>query len=87
MLLCVALAAAVRCARAAFTCAAGDDPVQCAALGDLYAATNGAAWGDAPGWSAAAAGVPTSYCQFSYVACAGQAVTSVCVAAAALCDS
>ncbi len=69
----------------AFTCASGDDPVQCGALGDLYAATNGATWSNDDGWSAAAAGTPTSYCQFYSVTCEGQAVTSVCVVGAALC--
>ena len=41
-----------------------NDPVVCAALGDLYYATNGAGWNNNGGWNSAAAGVPTDYCTF-----------------------
>ena len=76
----VALAVLASRAHSAFTCVVGDDAVQCAALGDLYAVTNGAGWQSNNGWSAAAAGQPTSYCAFEGVACgAGGAVTYLCV--------
>jgi hypothetical protein len=50
--------------RPAFACAAGNDPVVCSALGDLYYATNGAGWGNKSGWLSAATGTPTDYCSF-----------------------
>ena len=63
-----------------FKCAAGDDPTQCAALGVLYAATNGADWLSRDGWRDASAGTPTSLCQFFGVTCDGTgAVTYLCV--------
>lgn len=60
----------------AFTCTKPD--ATCAALAELYAATNGSGWldpGDA-GWRQAAVGVATSYCSFNGVACssAGEVV-------------
>lgn len=48
--------------KAPFACLKQD--ATCAALGDLYFATGGAQWLQSDGWSAAAAGVPTDYCQF-----------------------
>jgi len=47
-----------------FTCADYNDPVTCAALGDLYYATSGAGWIENTGWSSAAAGIATDYCGF-----------------------
>ena len=77
ILLCLVLA---KCALAQnFTCAAGNDATQCAALRDLYYATNGRSWGDKSGWSSAAAGVPTDYCTFAGISCAGNNVTWLCV--------
>jgi hypothetical protein len=53
-------ALAVCAAGAAFTCAPGDDPVQCAALGALFAATDGpTSWGTSPVASLGGAGSPT----------------------------
>ncbi len=80
-LLCAALA--VRAAGAAFICAPSDNPVQCASLGALFAATDGPGWGNNTGWSAAAAGTPTSYCQFYGVTCMGGAMVTVCVCSGA----
>jgi len=65
-----------------FTCCSGqascggavNDPVVCAALGDLYYATNGAGWNNNGGWSSAAAGVPTDYCGFWVVEAGGCSV-------------
>ena len=48
-----------------FTCSVTNNPVFCSALGDLYYATNGPTnWTTKTGWSSAAAGTPTSYCNF-----------------------
>jgi hypothetical protein len=47
-----------------FTCAAGDDATTCRILGELYAATGGPSWTVRTGWSAAAAGTPTSMLTF-----------------------
>ena len=80
-------------ATAAFTCCTGsgcsggvsNNPVVCAALGDLYTATNGQNWTNSPsggGWNAAAAGMPTDYCTFAAwsALCNGSGVvTSLCV--------
>lgn len=52
-----ALALRVRAKPAAFVCAGGDNAASCAALGDLYASTNGPAWLINAGWADAAAGV------------------------------
>lgn len=52
-------------AAASFTCAANNDPVTCAALGDLFFATNGTGWKNSTGWSSAAALIPTDYCTFA----------------------
>jgi hypothetical protein len=44
-----------------------NDPATCAALGDLYAATNGAGWytsSQSSDWDNAAAGTATDYCTF-----------------------
>lgn len=54
---------------AAFQCVPANSPVQCAALGDLYAATRGEQWRAATGWAEAARGAPTSFCSFSGVEC------------------
>ena len=51
-----------RCASGLFTCTVQDDI--CAALGDLYAATNGPGWVNNTGWADAASGVPADYCTF-----------------------
>ena len=48
-----------------FACTQQD--ATCAALGDLYASTNGVGWFNAHGWVQAAAGVPTDYCRFDGV--------------------
>ena len=65
-----------------FTCAVGNDATQCAALRDLYFATNGpsssqpqSGWSNNRGWSSAAAGFETDYCQFYGVTCTGNNVT------------
>jgi hypothetical protein len=75
-----------------FTCCSGqascggavNDPVVCAALGDLYYATNGAGWNNNGGWSSAAVGVPTDFCSFwryvsSSVCNPDGALTAMCV--------
>jgi hypothetical protein len=62
-----------------FACTRQD--AACAALGDLYAATNGAQWTTNTGWAAAAGGVAQDYCTALYkVACnvAGR-LTRMCV--------
>ena len=56
---------------AAFTCASSNDATLCAALGDLYASTNGAGWLQKGNWAQAAAGTPTDYCSFFSVTCTG----------------
>ena len=72
-----------------FTCCTGsnctggvsNDPVTCAALGDLYYATSGNAWSAKQGWSSAAAGTATDFCTFAQSAggCDGAGVlTSLC---------
>ena len=74
--------------QAVFTCCTGqdscgdarNDPLVCSALGDLYAATNGAGWTDNMGWSSAAAGTPTDYCTFYQsfgTPCDGDVLTSL----------
>jgi len=69
-----------------FTCCSGqascgrafNDNVTCAALGDIYTATNGVGWSDQTGWSAAAAGSPTDFCtSFHYAACTGGFITTL----------
>jgi len=58
-----------------FTCCSGqascgsvtNDPVVCSALGDLYYATKGSGWTTKTGWSSAAAGNATNYCNFVLV--------------------
>jgi sugar lactone lactonase YvrE len=61
------------------TCAAGNDATQCAALRDLYFATNGPSWRqDAYGWTVMAAGGAPDYCTFSGVFCYGNNVTQLC---------
>jgi hypothetical protein len=80
VVLALLLAASTQQADAQFTCtdtsAAGT--VTCAALGDLYAATNGARWATQTGWLAAAAGTATDFCTFFGVTCTSGAVTSLC---------
>lgn len=59
--------------RIPFTCCSGqescggalNDPVVCAALGDLFWATNGLGWVDSYGWKRAASGRATNYCIFT----------------------
>ncbi len=71
---------------AGFTCGAADDVVTCAALGAIYAATDGAGWSSNNGnyllnwgWRDAAAGTATSVCTFAGVTCdAGGAITLLC---------
>ena len=62
-----------------FTCATGNDATQCAALRDLYYATNGPSWSTKSGWSSAAAGTATSYCTFYDVSCTSNNVVQLCV--------
>ena len=62
-----------------FTCAAGNDATQCAALRDLYFATNGPSWTTKTGWTAAVAGGATDYCTFYRVMCTGNNVVYLCV--------
>ena len=61
-------------AAAAFTCLPENDPVECAALGDLYAATAGESWVFNTGWSNAASGLGTNLCDFYGVSCTSQGV-------------
>ena len=70
-------------AQQTFTCATGNDATQCAALRDLYYATNGQSWTSKSGWSSAAAGTGTDYCTFHSVTCTGNDVTQLCVEALA----
>jgi len=61
-----------------FTCAAGNDATQCAALGDLYYSTGGSSWSSKSGWTSAASGTATNYCTFIGVVCVGNNVTQLC---------
>ena len=45
-------------------CAPTDDPVQCAALVDLYKATNGDKWANNDGWLSG-----SSYCDWNWYPC------------------
>ena len=86
VVLALLLAASTQQAHAAFTCTdtSPAGTVTCAALGDLYAATNGAGWETKTGWLAAAAGTATDFCTFFGVECStptlesSGAVTSLC---------
>jgi len=80
----------LRPAGAAFTCTRSG--FACAALGDLYAATNGPGWRYLPSasgvsvppsaWAAAAAGNATDYCTFEGAACdTTSTLVSLCVPA------
>lgn len=72
--------APVECGRGVFVCTKQD--ATCEALGDLYYATNGKEWNDRQEWEAAASGISTDYCSFSFSgpACdGGGALTSLCV--------
>ncbi len=62
-----------------FTCAAGEDATTCAALADLYDATDGPHWVNNGGWRDAAASIPTSYCTFAGVGCDGGMIRYLCV--------
>ena len=64
-----------------FVCANGNDPVVCAALGDLYSATSGSGWTGNSGWSSSAALYATDYCTFDGAAClpGTSTLTSLCV--------
>jgi hypothetical protein len=71
-----------------FTCLPSRNAASCAALSDLYSATDGAAWSNATaGWGSAAAaalvsGAPAAadYCAFEGVTCdAGGDITALCV--------
>lgn len=65
---------------AAFTCAPPRDPAACAALADLYDATDGARWSNSAGWAAAAADAGADVCAFAGVGCSASGqVTSMCV--------
>ena len=82
LVLVAALSAHAALAAAVFTCASsGNDATTCAALGDLYTATNGASWASNSGWSSAAAGTATDYCTFGGIFCRGDVVFSMCVCA------
>jgi len=59
-----------------FTCTQSDSV--CAALGSLYKSAGGSSWANQDGWSAAAAGTATSYCNFHGVQCSGGAVMWLC---------
>lgn len=61
----------------AFSCAQTNSRTQCAALGDLYAATQGERWRTAVGWRQAAQGAPRDFCTFSGVECEGGSVVRV----------
>ena len=60
-----------------FVCTRQD--ATCAALGDLYYATNGARWRSNGGWDDAASGVATEYCTFEWASCDGGVLTNLCV--------
>ena len=67
-----------------FACAVADDAAICAALGSLYAATDGPTWSAAAlsgqSWADAAAGVlRPPLCSLTGVGCDGGALTSLCV--------
>ena len=70
--------------RPSFACAIADDAAICAALGSLYAATDGPAWSAAAlsgqSWADAAAGViRPPLCSLEGVGCASGALISLCV--------
>lgn len=52
-----------------FACVEGNDPAVCAALGELYRSTAPDGWHNTSGWAAAAAGVPSDFCQFNGTVC------------------
>ena len=71
---------------AAFTCQSTPAIAvsNCVVLGELYSATNGAAWTNNSGWVTAATGTSTDYCTFRGVGCSGDGViSSLCVPARA----
>ena len=55
----------------AFTCSSNNDNTTCAALGDLYKATNGASLLHNTGWATASGATATNYCTFYGVNCSG----------------
>jgi hypothetical protein len=65
----LAISAPPAAAQTPFTCLSTQDAFTCAALGALYASTNGAAWTTKTGWVSASAGTATSYCTFHGVTC------------------
>lgn len=59
-----------------FLCTSSD--ATCAALGDLYYATNGPGW-TLTGWNVASGGQAWNYCSFNGVTCVNGNVTQLCV--------
>ncbi len=55
--------------------------MSCAALADLYDATDGPNWANNDGWRDAAASISTSYCTFAGVRCKDGAILYLCVSA------
>lgn len=53
-----------------FTCAPANDPIVCAALGDIFYATNGMVWANNPystqHWMEAATGIETDFCTLGH---------------------
>ena len=67
------------CSEQMDTCNLINDAIVCAALGELYYATNGGGWVHNSGWSAAATGYATDFCSFYGATCTDGVLQNLCV--------
>jgi hypothetical protein len=79
------LLACASCADAAFTCSPSNDAVQCAALGDFFASTNGSGWTKNGNWTTAQNGAATDFCTFGGVMCSSTLVSGMCALSIFIC--